>query len=82
MAWKLLPNKKFALSFGVVGFNEKDPSRYSVDLTTLMNYLASGMIKPVIARRIPLEEAQQAQEMILGAKVKGKIVLICGEGSR
>ena len=44
-----------------------------------MNYLKEGMIKPVIAKRMPLVEAREAQEFILGAKVKGKIVLTCGE---
>jgi len=52
----------------------------SVDICAfpdLMGYLAEGKIRPVIARRMPLVEAQQAQELLLGAKMKGKIVLIC-----
>jgi len=73
----MLPNKKSATLFGLVPFNNKNPTWYAEDLKVLMGYLAEDKIKPVIAKRMPLVEAQQAQELILGAKVKGKIVLIC-----
>jgi NADPH:quinone reductase-like Zn-dependent oxidoreductase len=75
--WNMLPNKKSAMLFDLVQFNKKNPTWYAEDLKVLMSYLAEGKIKPVIAKRMPLVEAQQAQELILGAKVKGKIVLIC-----
>ena len=77
--WNALPNKKSTLLFDIVALNNKNPTWYAEDLKVLMGYLAEGKIAPVIARRMPLVEARQAQELILGAKVKGKIVLICEE---
>ena len=76
--WNMLPNRS-AILFDVVSFNKKNPSIFSGDLKVLMDYLAEGEIKPVIAKRMPLTEARQAQELILEAKVKGKIVLVCSE---
>jgi NADPH2:quinone reductase len=75
--WNALPNKRSTLLFDIVALNNKNPTWYTEDLKVLMGYLAEGEIAPVIARRMPLVEARQAQELILGAKVKGKIVLIC-----
>jgi NADPH2:quinone reductase len=77
--WNLLPNNKSARLFDVVQLNKKNPTWYTEDLKVLMGYLAEGKIKPVIARRMPLVEAREAQELILEAKVKGKVVLICSE---
>ncbi|UCC88849.1 MAG: zinc-binding dehydrogenase [Anaerolineales bacterium] len=75
--WNSLPNKKSAMLFDLVRFNKKNPAWYAQDLKTLMGYLAEGEIKPVIARQMPLVEVRQAQELLLGAKVRGKIVLMC-----
>ena len=74
--WSALPNDKSAVVFGLDPLSKKNPG-FAEDLKVLMSFLAEGQIKPVIARQMPLGEARQAQELILGAKVKGKIVLIC-----
>jgi NADPH:quinone reductase-like Zn-dependent oxidoreductase len=76
--WHSQPSRlKWIALFDIVALNNKNPTWYAEDLKALMGYLAEGKIAPVIARRMPLVEARQAQELILGAKVKGKIVLIC-----
>jgi NADPH2:quinone reductase len=74
--WNALPNGKSTLLFDVVQYNKKNPGFFAEDLRVLMGYLAEGKIKPVIARRMPLVEASQAQELLIGAKVSGKIVLV------
>lgn len=77
--WNILPNGKSAVLFGLVGLDKKNPTWLAEDLNVLMGYLAESKIKPVIARRMPLAEAREAQELIAGAKVKGKITLVCSE---
>jgi NADPH2:quinone reductase len=77
--WNILPNRKSAKLFVVDSYNKKNPNLYAEDLKVLMGYLVEGKIKPVIAKRMPLVEARNAQKLIWEAKVKGKIVLICNE---
>jgi NADPH:quinone reductase-like Zn-dependent oxidoreductase len=40
---------------------------------TLYSYL------PIVAARMPLNQAAQAHELLAGGSVKGKIVLICND---
>ena len=78
--WNVLPNGKSAILFDIVSFNNRNPDYYAPDLWLLLDWLAQGTINPVIAKRLPLVDARQAQELILEAKVTGKIVLMCKEG--
>jgi NADPH2:quinone reductase len=50
-------------------------------LTSLLDLLGQGKIKPMIARRMPLAEARRAHELIEQADVQGKIVLNVAEAS-
>lgn len=52
------------------------PAWFRHDLLTLLDLLKQGKIKPLIARRLPLEEARQAHEMLGKGGVLGKIVLL------
>ena len=59
--------------------NQAHPDWYHKDLAMLIDLLAQGKIKPIIASRIPLVEAARAHELIEASAVSGKIVLICNE---
>ncbi|WNZ27200.1 zinc-binding dehydrogenase [Leptolyngbya sp. NK1-12] len=50
---------------------------YREDVITLLDLLATGKIKPVIAACLPLVEATQAHKLLDHAAVNGKLVLIC-----
>jgi len=52
------------------------PGWFRDDLLTLLNLLKEGKIRPLIAQRLPLEEARRAHEMLGGGGVLGKIVLL------
>ena len=65
------------MSFDVVGYSRKDLDGYRQDMEELMGLLASEEIEPVIDSRFPLEEAPQAQELLLDFRAQGKVVLIC-----
>jgi NADPH:quinone reductase len=49
------------------------------DLTLLFNLLEQGRIKPIVAAKMPLNEAAKAHELLAGGSVQGKIVLICND---
>jgi NADPH2:quinone reductase len=52
------------------------PEVFRRDLSTLFELLREKKIQPLIARRFPLAEARQAQELLGEEGVTGKIVLV------
>jgi NADPH:quinone reductase-like Zn-dependent oxidoreductase len=52
------------------------PAWFRHDLLVLLDLLKQRKIKPVIAKRLPLEEARYAHEMLGQGGVPGKIVLL------
>ena len=76
MLWNILPNSKRSLIYAVEDYCKKHIAHYREDLTTLLGWLKAGKIKPLIAETLPLEQAPQAQQMLLEAKVRGKILLL------
>ncbi|MFC2077308.1 medium chain dehydrogenase/reductase family protein [Candidatus Bipolaricaulota bacterium] len=57
----------------------KDNAWYRQTLTELLELLASGQIKPVVAERIPLIEAARAHELLERGGYAGKVVLVTGD---
>lgn len=76
----LLPNGKraqfYSIAGGPLGLKDRHPEWFREDLTRLFELLAEGRIKPVIAERLPLEDAAHAHELIEHAQIQGKLVLI------
>jgi len=54
----------------------KDNAWYRETLTELLESLAAGRIKPVVAERIPLVEAARAHELLERGGHAGKVVLV------
>lgn len=52
------------------------PALFRHDLLTLLDLLKEGKIKPLIAARLPLDEARRSHEMLGEGGVLGKIVLL------
>jgi NADPH:quinone reductase-like Zn-dependent oxidoreductase len=48
-------------------------------LILLLNLLKQGKNKRVVAARMPVNQAAQTHELLAGASVKGKIVLISND---
>jgi len=76
LLWNLWPNGRSTTFYSITDWRKKDPGRFARDLETLFEMLAQGQIEPVIAQRLPLEEAAAAHELIDRAAVEGKIVLL------
>ena len=70
---KLIPDGKQALTTPDL---DKDNVWYRETLTELLDLLAAGKIKPVVAERIPLAEAARAHELLERGGYAGKVVLI------
>ncbi len=69
----LIPDGKQAPLFPDLG---KDNTWYRATLTELLDWLAAGRIKPVVAERIPLAEAARAHELLEHGGYAGKVVLV------
>lgn len=75
----LLPdNRKFML-YSIQTLKRLKPDWFHEDLILLLDLLKQEKIKPIIAARMPLNQAAQAQELLASGSVNGKIVLICND---
>jgi NADPH2:quinone reductase len=72
----LLPGRRRVVPYSVQTLKRLKPALFRQDLATLLDLLRRQQIRPVIARRLPLVEARQAQELLEKGGVVGKIVLV------
>ncbi len=75
----LLPGSKRLVPYSIQTLKKLKPALFREDLIALFDLLQQKKIKPVIARRFPLVEARQAQELLGKGGVIGKIVLVHNE---
>jgi NADPH2:quinone reductase len=73
----LLPGRRRVVPYSIQTLKRLKPKLFQRDLTTLLDLLRQKKLKPVIAQRLPLAEARQAQEILGKGGVVGKIVLVC-----
>lgn len=71
-----LPDGKVARWYSITTEKKKHPEWFPEDLAHLLNLLAERKIHPHVAERLPLRDAQRANDLIEHAKVSGKIVLL------
>jgi len=72
----LLPGRKRVIPYSIQWLKRLRPALFRQDLIALFDLLKQQKIKPIIARRFPLAEARQAQELLGKGGVTGKIVLV------
>jgi NADPH2:quinone reductase len=72
----LLPGRKRVVPYSIQWLKRRKPELFRRDLIALLELLQRQEIKPLVARRFPLAEARQAQEMLAKGGVMGKIVLV------
>ena len=77
--WNLLPNGKKVDFYSIGEMRNKHPEWFIEDLRELFKMLKEGKLAPVIARHLPLKEAEKAHKLIDEALVKGRLVLQIGE---
>lgn len=74
--WSLPPQRKHTAFYDIRPLQKKHPDWFRQDLTGLFARLAEGTLHPVIAVRLPLDEAVRAHELVEHAAVEGTVVLI------
>lgn len=72
----LLPGHKRVVPYSIQTLKRLKPEFFRQDLITLLDLLRERKIKPLVAQRLPLAEARQAQEVLAKGGVIGKIVLV------
>jgi NADPH2:quinone reductase len=77
LALNLIPNRRKVIPYSIQTLKRRKPNWFREDLNLLFNLLVQDKIKPIIAARIPLNEAAKAHELLEKGSVIGKIVLIC-----
>jgi NADPH:quinone reductase-like Zn-dependent oxidoreductase len=75
----ILPDGKTARWYSITTEKKSHPEQFREGLAQLLGLLRDRKIRPQIAERLPLHEAQRAHELIEHARVAGKIVLLCQE---
>jgi NADPH2:quinone reductase len=70
------PGRKRMVPYSIQWLMRLKPAWFRHDVLTLLELLKQGRIRPLIAQRLPLEEARRAHEMLGGGGVLGKIVLL------
>lgn len=72
----LLPGRKRVVPYSIQTLKRLKPAWFRQDLIALLDLLKQRKVKPLVAQRLPLAEARQAQEMLVKGGVIGKIVLM------
>jgi NADPH:quinone reductase-like Zn-dependent oxidoreductase len=75
----LVPDKRIFMLYSIQTLKRLKQVWFHEDLTLLLNLLKQGKIKPIVAAKMPLNEAAKAHELLASGSVKGKIVLICND---
>ena len=70
------PGRKSMVPYSIQWMMRLRPAWFRHDLLTLLDLLKQGKIKPIIAHRLPLDQARRAHEMLGEGGVLGKIVLL------
>jgi NADPH:quinone reductase len=78
----ILPGRRRIVPYSIQTLKRWKPGLFRKDLLALFGLLQQKKIKPLIARRFPLAEARQAQELLGKGGVTGKIVLVPNAVSR
>jgi NADPH2:quinone reductase len=72
----LFPGHKRVVPYSIQWLKRLRPAWFRQDLIALFDLLQQHKIRPLVAQRLPLVEAKQAQELLGKGGVTGKIVLV------
>ncbi|HEV2087317.1 MAG TPA: medium chain dehydrogenase/reductase family protein [Cryptosporangiaceae bacterium] len=74
-----MPSGRAATFYTAGGLEKRQPGSYREDMTAVLELLAAGKVRPVIAERLPLDQAAVAHERLSRGSTAGKIVLTCAD---
>jgi NADPH:quinone reductase-like Zn-dependent oxidoreductase len=73
---KLIPDGRRAYWYNIKNLRDARPDWFREDLARLFELLATRQIEPVIAAKLPLRQAAEANRLLENAQISGKIVLL------
>jgi NADPH2:quinone reductase len=74
--WRWLPGGKRACFYSINVMRARHPAWFREDLERLFELLATGTIRPRVAKRISLDEVAEAHARLEAGGLKGKLVLV------
>lgn len=74
----LINRRRRLFIYSIQMLKRRHPDWFRHDLTKLFDLLRRGDLKPLIERRLPLEQAALAHELVAQGGTVGKIVLVSG----
>ena len=75
-ARSLLTRRKRLSIYSIQMLKRRKPDWFRQDLTTLFDLLGRGELKPIVYRKLPLEQAALGNELLRKGDTVGKIVLV------
>jgi NADPH:quinone reductase-like Zn-dependent oxidoreductase len=72
--WNILPNLRKATFYSIGSLRKKHPDWFIEDLTAIFKMLGDKKIQPLIERKIKIDQAAEAHQIIENRQNKGKII--------
>ncbi len=72
----VLPGGRRVTLYQIAKLRGRHPEWFRADLGVLLTLLAQGRVAPIVAERLPLEEARRAHELLGHGGIAGKIVIV------
>lgn len=77
--WNMIPWLPSTIFYSIGDWHKKHHQWFQQDLAKLFQWLSEGKIKPTISRKMKLEEAATAHQLIENGGIKGKIILLVNQ---
>lgn len=75
-AFKLFGRSQSVATYAIPAWRDQRAAAYREDLAQVLNLVGQGILRPLVAQRLPLTEAAQAHRLLEERGVAGKIVLL------
>lgn len=72
----VLPDGRRVTLYQIAKLRDRYPEWFRADLRVLLTLLAQGRVAPIVAERLPLEDARRAHELLGRGGIAGKIVIV------
>jgi NADPH2:quinone reductase len=73
---RLIPDGKKVVPYSIQTLKRRHPDWYREDMASLFDLLSQGKLTPIVAKRLGLEEATHAHELLSDDSVTGRIMLV------
>jgi len=75
---RLIPDGRKVVPYSIQMLKRRHSDWYREDMTALFALLSGGKLSPIIAKRLGLDEAVRAHELLVEGSLMGRIMLVMG----